>query len=116
MRQRLSNTDATRVFADTLQKPEGKGERGKSGCELKQTEMFIRHLSGNDCVDLLFEKCVTREVEMPDRSNRARLRSYLSMCIPATDIREHFEIDLRRSEGLSPQQMQGMVLALLRRQ
>jgi hypothetical protein len=81
-----------------------------------QTEMFITHFAGNDCVDLFFEKCVTRAVGTPDRSNRARVRSYLSMCIPATDIREHFEIGMSRSKGLSLPERRGMVLALLRRQ
>ena len=70
MRRLLSNTGATRVFAETLQKPEGKGQRAEGDDELKHTEMFIRHLAGNDCVDSFFEKCVMCAVGTPDRSDR----------------------------------------------
>jgi hypothetical protein len=90
-------------FGETPHKSNGKrAKRRELKANLNQTEMFIVHFAGNDCVDLFFEKCVTRAIGTPNRSNRACLRSYLSMCIPATDIPEHFEIDVRRSEGLSP--------------
>ena len=45
-----------RSFAEMQQKPEGKGKGQRTDGELKQTEMFIGDLSGNDSVDLFFEK------------------------------------------------------------
>jgi hypothetical protein len=40
--------------------PSGKRKGKTTDGELKQTEMFIGDLSGNDCVDLLFEKYIGR--------------------------------------------------------
>ena len=34
----------------------GKGKEQRVERKLKQTEMFIRQLTGNDCVDVRFEK------------------------------------------------------------
>jgi len=52
MRQLLSNTGATRVSAETLQKPQAKAK----STALNQTEMFIGHSAGNDCVDVCFDE------------------------------------------------------------
>ena len=68
-------------------------------------------------VSICFSRIAARDGhEKSGESILDDLCAYLSMCIPATDIREHSEIGARRREGLSLPPMRGMVLALVAEQ
>jgi hypothetical protein len=86
MRRLLSNTGATRVFAETLQKPEGKGQRAEGDDELKHTEMFIRHSAGNDCVDLCFEK---HDVRVPCDFSSSATRTFACVFVDVYSLNRH---------------------------
>jgi hypothetical protein len=57
MRDLLSNRDATPRFAEILTKREGRGQGQREERKKNPTEMFMRVLWGDYCVDLFFGDC-----------------------------------------------------------
>ena len=62
----------------------GKGQRVKR--KLKQTQMFIGDVTGNDCVDERFEKCAAG---VPSSIGSIRSRTFVFVFVDNVSISRH---------------------------